>query len=66
MTTPRQLASFGCLVAAALVLDAVDYARLRWQTSAPRAARCNGGKAPRDVVAYEYACEAFCCGASHA
>lgn len=70
--TPHALLSFAGLVAASYALDAVDAVRARLQrahllsaTCGRRAARGNGGKAPRDADAYETACAAWCSGASH-
>lgn len=63
MTSPRAALSFAALVAAALVLDAADYARLRWQAYRPASKRPQCGTAPH--AAYERPCAAWCAGASH-
>lgn len=68
---PRELLIGGALVACSYVdrlacgLRRRVRAHLHAASSERRAARCNGGKAPRDATAYETACAAFCAGASH-
>lgn len=65
MTTPRELASFGALVAAAVVLDAADYARLHGRPLVARLMRRKSDRTPHAYREYETACEPWCAGASH-
>lgn len=69
--SPRELLIGRALLACAAVdrlacgLRSRVRAHRRAVSSERRAARCNGGKAPRDADAYETACAAWCAGSSH-